>query len=106
MCFPNVQQQLKRVRLKRKEMHEQINRGKLLQMEESLEESSLQEDLQKLETTLSKMNQSTESQEKNLEVRIFILNLYILYYNIASTLFYSWVPHIHTMLVIIVIINT
>lgn len=54
-------------------MQEQINRGKLLQMEESLEES-LQEDLQKLETTLSKMNQSTESQEKNLEVRMFKSN--------------------------------
>lgn len=67
MCFSNMQQQLKRLRLKRKEMQEQINRGKLLQVEEGLEES-LQEDLQKLETTLSKMDQSTESQEKNLEV--------------------------------------
>ncbi|RXN33841.1 nesprin-1 isoform X3 [Labeo rohita] len=63
------QQQLKRLRLKRKEMQEQINRGKLLQVEEGLEES-LQEDLQKLETTLSKMDQSTESQEKNLEVTL------------------------------------
>uniref|UniRef100_A0A8C2JGH1 Calponin-homology (CH) domain-containing protein n=1 Tax=Cyprinus carpio TaxID=7962 RepID=A0A8C2JGH1_CYPCA len=60
------QQQLKRLRLKRKEMEEQINRGKQLQVEEGLEES-LQEDLQKLEATLSKMDQSTESQEKNLE---------------------------------------
>lgn len=59
-------------------MQEQINRGKLLQMEESLEES-LQEDLQKLETTLSKMNQSTESQEKNLEVRMFKSNKKKLY---------------------------
>ncbi len=71
MCFPTVQQQLKRLRLKRKEMQEQINRGKQLQAEEGLEES-LQEDLQKLEATLSKMDQSTESQEKNLEVRMFV----------------------------------
>ncbi len=52
-------------------MQEQINRGKQLQAEEGLEES-LQEDLQKLEATLSKMDQSTESQEKNLEVRMFV----------------------------------
>uniref|UniRef100_A0A672NAB1 Nesprin-1-like n=1 Tax=Sinocyclocheilus grahami TaxID=75366 RepID=A0A672NAB1_SINGR len=63
------QQQLKRLRLKQKEMQEQINRGKQLQIEEGLEEN-LQEDLQKLDTTLSKMDQSTESQEKNLEVRM------------------------------------
>uniref|UniRef100_A0A673K6M2 Calponin-homology (CH) domain-containing protein n=1 Tax=Sinocyclocheilus rhinocerous TaxID=307959 RepID=A0A673K6M2_9TELE len=63
------QQQLKRLRLKRKEMQEQINRGKQLQVEEGLEES-LQEDLQKLEATLSEMDQSTESQEKNLEVTL------------------------------------
>lgn len=68
LCFPDVQQQLKRLRLKRKEMQEQINRGKQLQVEEGLEES-LQEDLEKLECTLSKMDQSIESQEQDLEVR-------------------------------------
>ncbi|XP_056332375.1 LOW QUALITY PROTEIN: nesprin-1 [Danio aesculapii] len=60
------QQQLKRLRLKRKDMQEQINRGKQLQIEEGLEES-LQDDLQKLESTLKKMDENTEFQEKNLE---------------------------------------
>lgn len=66
--FLDVQQQLKRLRLKRKEMQEQISRGKQLQVEEGLEES-LQEDLETLESTLSKMDQSIESQEHKLEVR-------------------------------------
>lgn len=49
-------------------MQEQISRGKQLQVDEGLEES-LQEDLEKLESTLSKMDQSIESQEHKLEVR-------------------------------------
>uniref|UniRef100_A0A8C2F311 Calponin-homology (CH) domain-containing protein n=1 Tax=Cyprinus carpio TaxID=7962 RepID=A0A8C2F311_CYPCA len=60
------QQQLKRLRLKQKEMREQINRGKQLQTEEGLEES-LQEDLQKLDTTLSKMDQNVLYMLQNLE---------------------------------------
>ncbi|TRY83459.1 hypothetical protein DNTS_016204 [Danionella cerebrum] len=63
------QQQLKRLRLKRKEMQEQIKRGKQLQIEEGLEET-LQDDLLKLETTLSKMDENTEAQENNLEVTL------------------------------------
>uniref|UniRef100_A0A3B1IR95 Calponin-homology (CH) domain-containing protein n=1 Tax=Astyanax mexicanus TaxID=7994 RepID=A0A3B1IR95_ASTMX len=60
------QQQLKRLKLKRKDMQLQINRGQQLQTEEGLGEG-LQDDLQKLESTLSKMDQSIEAQEQSLE---------------------------------------
>ncbi len=104
MCFPTVQQQLKRLRLKRKEMQEQINRGKQLQAEEGLEES-LQEDLQKLEATLSKMDQSTESQEKNLEVRMFVKLNKIKFHRLHVYIVFRMQFHIDLYLFIFILLN-
>lgn len=63
--FP--QQQLKRLKLKRKEVQHLVTRGQQLQAEEGLGET-LQQDLHSLENTLSKMEQNMDSQEQNLEV--------------------------------------
>lgn len=65
--YPCPQQQLKRLKLKRKDVQQLITRGQQLQSEEGLGET-LQQDLQSLENTLSKMEQSMDSQEQNLEV--------------------------------------
>lgn len=53
-------------------MQQQISHGQQLQTEEGLGES-LQEDLDKLETTLSKMDQGMEAQEQSLEVSYGIM---------------------------------
>ncbi|XP_037550764.1 nesprin-1 [Nematolebias whitei] len=63
------QQQLKRLKLKRKEVQHLVTRGQQLQAEEGLGET-LQQDLHSLENTLSKMEQNMDSQEKNLEVTL------------------------------------
>ncbi|KAK6304736.1 hypothetical protein J4Q44_G00253220 [Coregonus suidteri] len=63
------QQQLKRLRMKRKDVQQQISRGHQLQAEEGLGET-LQQDLQSLETTLSKMDHTMDSQEQELEVTL------------------------------------
>uniref|UniRef100_A0A8C7CRJ2 Spectrin repeat containing, nuclear envelope 1b n=1 Tax=Oncorhynchus kisutch TaxID=8019 RepID=A0A8C7CRJ2_ONCKI len=72
------QQQLKRLRMKRKDVQQQIARGHQLQAEEGLGET-LQQDLQSLETTLSKMDHTMDSQEQELEVtsltRMYFLGL-------------------------------
>lgn len=49
-------------------MQQQISRGQELQAEEGLGES-LQDDLHKLDTTLSQMDKSMEAQEQGLEVQ-------------------------------------
>lgn len=48
-------------------MQQQISRRHQLKIQEDLGES-LQDDLHKLETTLSQMDQSMEAQEQSLEV--------------------------------------
>lgn len=48
-------------------MQQQISRGQQLQVQEGLGES-LQDDMHKLDTTLSQMDQSIEAQEQSLEV--------------------------------------
>lgn len=63
----SLQQQLKRLRLKRRDMQQQISRGQQLQVHEGLGER-VQDDLHKLDTTLSQMDQSMEAQEQSLEV--------------------------------------
>lgn len=65
--FSTLQQQLKRLRLKRRDMQQQISRGQQLQVQEGLGDS-LQDDLHKLDTTLNQMDQSMEAQEQSLEV--------------------------------------
>ncbi|XP_034001986.1 nesprin-1-like, partial [Trematomus bernacchii] len=62
------QQLLKRLRMKRKEVQQLILRGQTLQGEEGVG-GALQTDLHLLETTVSKMEQNTDSQEQSLEVR-------------------------------------
>lgn len=61
------QQLLKRLKLKRKDVQQLITRGQQLQAEEGLGET-LQQDLQSLENTISKMEQNMDSQEQSLEV--------------------------------------
>nr|XP_057913481.1 nesprin-1 isoform X6 [Doryrhamphus excisus] len=63
------QQLLKRLKLKRKDVQQLISRGQQLQAEEGLGET-LQQDLQSLENTLSKMEQNMDSQEQSLEVTL------------------------------------
>uniref|UniRef100_A0A3P8TBD4 Calponin-homology (CH) domain-containing protein n=1 Tax=Amphiprion percula TaxID=161767 RepID=A0A3P8TBD4_AMPPE len=63
------QQLLKRLKLKRKDVQQLITRGQQLQAEEGLGET-LQQDLQSLENTLSKMEQNMDSQEQSLEVTL------------------------------------
>lgn len=58
---------LKRLKLKRKDVQQLICRGQQLQAEEGLGDA-LQQDLQSLENTLSKMEQNMDSQEQSLEV--------------------------------------
>lgn len=53
--------------MKRKDVQQQIARGHQLQAEEGLGDT-LQQDLQNLETTLSKMDHTMDSQEQELEV--------------------------------------
>lgn len=67
LAFCSLQQQLKRLRLKRRDMQQQISRGQQLQAHEGLGER-VQDDLHKLDTTLSQMDQSMEAQEQSLEV--------------------------------------
>lgn len=50
-------------------MQQQIAHGQQLQAEEGLA-SSLQPDLKNLESALTKMEQSMETQEKSLQVRV------------------------------------
>lgn len=57
--------------MKRKEVQQLFSRGQQLQVEEALE-GALQQDLQTLENSLSRMEQSTDSQEQSLEVRLCI----------------------------------
>lgn len=64
-CHP--QQLLKRLKMKRKDVQQLITRGQQLQAEEGLGET-LQQDLQSLENTISKMEQNMDSQEQSLEV--------------------------------------
>lgn len=64
-----TQQLLKRQKLKRKDVQQLITRGQQLQAEEGLGET-LQQDLQSLENTLSKMEQNMDSQEQSLGVGI------------------------------------
>ncbi|KAF1374585.1 hypothetical protein PFLUV_G00230620 [Perca fluviatilis] len=63
------QQLLKRLKMKRKDVQQLITRGQQLQAEEGLGET-LQQDLQSLENTLSKMEQNMDSQEQSLEVTL------------------------------------
>ncbi|XP_041828569.1 nesprin-1-like [Melanotaenia boesemani] len=63
------QQHLKRLKLKRKDVQQLITRGQQLQTEEGLGET-LQQDLQSLENTVSKMEQNMDSQEQSLEVTL------------------------------------
>lgn len=70
------QQQLKRLKLKRKDVQQLITRGQQLQSEEGLGET-LQQDLQSLENTVSKMEQSMDSQEQNLEVSTVVRKDYL-----------------------------
>uniref|UniRef100_A0A3P9C6C0 Calponin-homology (CH) domain-containing protein n=1 Tax=Maylandia zebra TaxID=106582 RepID=A0A3P9C6C0_9CICH len=63
------QQLLKRLKLKRKDVQHLFTRGQQLQAEEGLGET-LQQDLQSLENTLSKMEQNMDSQEQSLEVTL------------------------------------
>lgn len=58
---------MKRLKLKRKDVQQLITRGQQLQAEEGLGET-LQQDLQSLENTVSKMEQNMDSQEQSLEV--------------------------------------
>lgn len=62
-----LQQQLKRLQLKRKDMQQQLSRGQQLQVQEGLGES-LQADLHKLDTILNQIDQSMEAQKQCLEV--------------------------------------
>lgn len=48
-------------------MQEQISRGQQFRFQEGLSES-LQDDLHKIDTTLSQMDQNMEAQEQSLEV--------------------------------------
>ncbi|RXM34120.1 Nesprin-1 [Acipenser ruthenus] len=63
------QQQLKRLRARSSDVQQQIARGQQLQAEEGLA-SSLQPDLQNLESALTKMEQSMETQEKSLQTTL------------------------------------
>ncbi|XP_077587652.1 nesprin-1 [Stigmatopora nigra] len=63
------QQLVKRLKLKRKDVHQLISRGQQLQVEEGPGET-LQQDLQSLENTLGKMEQSMDSQEQSLQVTL------------------------------------
>lgn len=67
MCSFLLQQLSKRLKLKRKDVQQLITRGQQLQAEEGLGET-LQQDLQSLENTISKMEQNMDSQEQSLEV--------------------------------------
>ncbi|KAJ8275253.1 hypothetical protein COCON_G00098780 [Conger conger] len=67
--FLIYQQQLKHLRAKRKEAELQIARGQQLQVE-GVHSSSLQPDLQRLEETLGTMDQTTEAQERGLQVTL------------------------------------
>lgn len=66
-CSFLLQQLSKRLKLKRKDVQQLITRGQQLQAEEGLGET-LQQDLQSLENTISKMEQNMDSQEQSLEV--------------------------------------
>lgn len=67
VCSFLLQQLSKRLKLKRKDVQQLITRGQQLQAEEGLGET-LQQDLQSLENTISKMEQNMDSQEQSLEV--------------------------------------
>uniref|UniRef100_A0AAV2JAL2 Calponin-homology (CH) domain-containing protein n=1 Tax=Knipowitschia caucasica TaxID=637954 RepID=A0AAV2JAL2_KNICA len=63
------QQLLKRLKLKRRDVQQLMTRGQQLQAEEGVGDS-LQQDLQGLENTLSKMEHNVDSQDQSLEVTL------------------------------------
>lgn len=65
--LPVEQQQLRRLKVRRRDVQQLASRGQQLQVDEDMRDS-LHQDLQKLQDTLSRMDQTMDTHEQSLQV--------------------------------------